>query len=134
MKQEHHEAQVLRWIADGEQVQFLSCTGVWVNEAPYQTLNRISTAERGKYKYRLAPRMVKVGKRLIEAPITAALEHQEVWWVNPATSSALCAPYQSGSRALSYLLHRGLLFASEAAAIAADDAITVVMSGKESGE
>lgn len=79
---EHKYAQVLRWIADGKKVQWLDESGIWYDQDSWDSLEEIAFEKYPNYRYRLAPRTVKVGDVEIEAALNHLDDNQLYWRLN----------------------------------------------------
>lgn len=134
MKKEHPHAQVLRWIADGETVQFKDPRNefaAWTdistrcsNFAGYLvTCPDLS----GGCEFRIRPKTIRIGDREIEAPVMSGpgyyiTDHGDVFrWFGEAT-------LDPGAN----LQKLGRVFASEEAARAAQEAITALLTKEPS--
>jgi hypothetical protein len=130
MKKEHPHAQVLRWIADGETVQAqFNGDGVWqsMNSLNDHVLADLLTGETTRREFRIKPKTITVGDREIEAPVMSGPGyyitqdgHAYRWFEDPA-----CNPRFD-------LQKRGLVYASEEAARAAQEAITALLTREPS--
>lgn len=117
-KQEHKYAQVLRWIADGQKVQFKTVTNLWADEQPEATLMRIAGGISG-HQYRIAPRTVTVNGVECVAPETVAPGIGVRFYVPYPTLKKWCADsYWEIEEWQSDLLTRGLVFLQEEHAVA----------------
>ena len=126
---ENKYAQVLRWIADGENVQFQDGIGAWHHQSWEETIAEISVSKYEPERYRIEPRTMTIAGREIEAPLTAIAIHQEVWMCdgegNPVSIRYASMP------AFESLRDSGRLFATQSAAKAAYLAVTDLLTGKE---
>ena len=126
---ENKYAQVLRWIADGESVQWQAEDGEWVSHHWVDTLLEIAGDEYEPERYRIEPRTMTIAGREIEAPLTAIAVHQEVWMCdgegNPVSIRYASMP------AFESLRDSGRLFATQSAAKAAYLAVTDLLTGKD---
>lgn len=126
---ENKYAQVLRWIADGESVQWHAEDGEWVSHHWADTLLEIAGDEYEPERYRIEPRTMTIAGREIEAPLTAIAVHQEVWMCdgegNPVSIRYASMP------AFESLKDSGRLFATQSAAKAAYLAVTDLLTGKD---
>ncbi len=129
MKKEHPHAQVLRWIADGEVVQFRipgEEVWFWVTR-----LTPIAVAElfdgQSTKEFRIRPKTITVGDREIEAPVMSGpgyylTNYGDVFrWFEDAN---LNPPID--------LQKLGRVFATEEAARAAQEAITALLTKEPS--
>ncbi|MDH0777496.1 hypothetical protein N5C96_29200 [Delftia tsuruhatensis] len=133
MKKEHPHAQVLRWIADGESVQFM-WTGEGGNNEWYELLvelgekvNKSLLSGSDDYKFRIKPKTITVGDREIEAPVMSGpgyyiTDHGDAFrWFGEAT-------LDPGAN----LQKLGRIYATEEAARAAQEAITALLTREPS--
>lgn len=133
MKKEHPHAQVLRWIADGESVQFM-WTGEGANNEWYELLvelgekvNKSLLSGSDDYKFRIKPKTITVGDREIEAPVMSGpgyfiTDHGDAFrWFGEAT-------LDPGAN----LQKLGRVYATEEAARAAQEAITALLTREPS--
>lgn len=132
MKKEHPHAQVLRWIADGEEVQVKSQFGIWspISEKGLGWLGELLAASSTRPDYeqfRLKPKTIPIGDREIEAPVMSGPGyyitqdgHAYRWFEDSA-----CNPRFD-------LQKRGLVYATEEAARAAQEAITALLTREPS--
>lgn len=125
---ENKYAQVLRWIADGDSVQFQKGDGDWEQQDWRLTLEEIVASEYAPERYRVEPRMLTIAGRDIESPLTLIAHNQEVWMCD-ATGSAVSIRYVSMPH-FDSLRDSGRLFATQSAAIAAYLAVTDLLTGK----
>lgn len=126
---ENKYAQVLRWIADGENVQRQMEDGEWRSRHWTDTLLEIAGDEYEPEFYRIEPRTMTIAGREIEAPLTAIAVHQEVWMCdgegNPVSIRYASMP------AFESLKDSGRLFSTQSAAKAAYLAVTDLLTGKD---
>lgn len=131
MKTEHKYAQVLRWIADGEDVQWQSVTGEWRDQGPRVTLTDVNGEDYPLDRYRVKPRTVQIGSRMVEAPVLEPVAGQEIWIC--AADGEPQAYAGGGYHPISYCAHHvknGKAFASAEAARAAHEAIAALLRGE----
>lgn len=132
MKKEHPHAQVLRWIADGEEVQVKSQFGIWspISEKGLGWLGELLAASSTRPDYeqfRLKPKTILVGDREIEAPVMSGpgyyiTDHGDAFrWFGEAT-------LDPGAN----LQKLGRIYATEEAARAAQEAITALLTREPS--
>ena len=61
MKKEHEYAQLLRWIADGEDsIQWETAYGNWIDQPLPVTLEEIKNADFDLCRYRLKPKTIRI--------------------------------------------------------------------------
>lgn len=130
MKKEHKYAQALRWMADGEDVQIR-----WGADPRWYALkdrNEVVNDEimRGyaDYEFRLRPKTITVGDREIEAPIKSGPGHF-------ISDTGMALDWMGDHRdhpAYMDLQKQGRVFATEAAARAAQEAITALLTREPS--
>lgn len=129
---EHKYAQVLRWIADGKKIKIRYVSGetsIANNQSLLQSIAMCGLAD--GVEFRLAPRTVKVGDSVIEAPL-GECEDGRITWFRPAgPGPAMPMPFSGTSHNDSCLLENGRLFASKEAAEAAHAAWVKLMTGGE---
>lgn len=128
---EHKYAQVLRWIADGKQVQ---CKADWNDHFSQITdvlnengLIALLNGTLDGFEFRLAPRTVKVGDVEIEAPITDFSE--DAWYFAPDGSAHHVSSWNSEWTHIAFEMR--MLFSSKEAAEAAHAAWVKLMRGAE---
>lgn len=134
MKKEHPHAQVLRWIADGESVQFM-WTGEGANNEWYELLvelgekvNKSLLSGSDDYKFRIKPKTITVGDREIEAPVMSGPGYfisdlgRELVWFGDERDINSFADMQKNGR----------IFATPEAARAAQEAITALLTREPS--
>lgn len=132
MKKEHPHAQVLRWIADGEEVQVKSQFGIWspISEKGLGWLGELLAASSTRPDYeqfRLKPKTILVGDREIEPPVMSGpgyyiTDHGDAFrWFGEAT-------LDPGAN----LQKLGRIYATEEAARAAQEAITALLTREPS--
>lgn len=126
MKKEHPHAQVLRWIADGETLQTVRQGGGWETISSDRALEDVATTN-GVLAIRIKPKTITVGDREIEAPVMSGpghyiTDHGDVfhWFGDEALDAG--TNYQK----------QGRVFATEEAARAAQEAITVLLTREPS--
>lgn len=129
MKKEHPHAQVLRWIADGETVQFRN-TGeeawFWVTRLTPISVAQLFDGQFNK-EFRIKPKTIPVGDREIEAPVMSGpgyyiTDSGQVfrWFDEPGLNPQID------------LQKLGRVYASEEAARAAQEAITALLTREPS--
>ena len=132
MKKEHPHAQVLRWIADGEEVQARMSDGseTWWNfpgKYSHAPERKVLLGEPSELEFRIKPKTIPIGDREIEAPVMSGpgyyiTDHGDVFhWFGEATLDA----------GTNYQKH-GRVFATEEAARAAQEAITALLTREPS--
>lgn len=127
---EHKYAQVLRWIADGKNIDARIDTDSWGRAKHSDILNFISKGAAAEPDdFRLTPRTIKINGREIEAPLSTATQGQTVY-VSDAPGRIHSIQFDSGDVHGCALAH-GRLFATSVAAHAAYEAITSLLIGKE---
>lgn len=129
MKKEHKYAQALRWMADGEIVQIKwERSGGWLPmNARNEYVNDQVLRGLDGYEFRLKPKTIPVGDREIEAPVMSGpgyylTLHGDVfrWFDEPGLNPQID------------MQKRGLVFATEEAARAAQEAITALLTREPS--
>lgn len=85
-KTEHKYAQVLRWIADGEEVQGKITAGSWADLQNFSEEHSTAILKGdphpfSNYEFRLKPRTITVNGREIVEPERKALEDDQAYWV-----------------------------------------------------
>lgn len=129
MKKEHKYAQAFRWMADGEDVQISwGRAGGWLpmRECNEYVNDQIMRGDDG-YVFRIKPKTIPVGDREIEAPVMSGpgyylTNYGDVFrWFEDAN---LNPPID--------LQKLGRVFATEAAARAAQEAITALLTREPS--
>lgn len=127
MKKEHPHAQVLRWIADGEDVQ-ASGSG-WIDMKDWSRgFCEVVLCGASDRDFRIKPKTITVGDREIEAPVMSGPGYF-------ITESGYELQFFADSRdAESYadVQKRGRVFASIEAARAAQEAITALLTREPS--
>lgn len=133
MKKEHPHAQVLRWIADGESVQFrLKAEDSEWNSMEVMSYTRLGCLAQGHAfagcEFRIKPKTIRVGDREIEAPIKSGpgyfitdTGHELSWFDDERDRSSYTG-----------MQKRGRVFASIEAARAAQEAITALLTREPS--
>lgn len=132
MKKEHPHAQVLRWIADGENVEVkTSGRAPWIevfglNNNCLAIL--IAPPEPCEFEFRIKPKTITVGDREIEAPIKSGPGYfitdtgHELPWFDDERDRNSFADMQKNGR----------VFATPEAARAAQEAITALLTQEPS--
>lgn len=135
---EHLHAQVLRWIAQGLSKEIECRCESWPDSQNWQPLLGNTSEHLGtlikeewdcRYEFRLKPRTVKIGSREVEAPVLEPDEGQRAWFTN-SRGKPQWSDFDPES-----LLHReraagGRYYASEAAAVAAHEAVSALLRGE----
>lgn len=130
MKKEHKYAQALRWMADGEVLQ------VQLSDDPdWCLLEDLSEAAHSEFiagydgfEFRIKPKTITVGDREIEAPIKSGPGHF-------ISDTGMALDWMGDRRdhpAYMDLQKQGRVFATEAAARAAQEAITALLTREPS--
>lgn len=125
MKQEHKYAQALRWLADGERVEIQWGTNpCWYSlKDRNEVVNDEIMRGYADYRFRIKPKTIRIGDREIEAPVMSGpgyylTLHGDVFrWFN-----------EPGLNPQIDMQKRGLVFATEDAARAAQEAITALLT------
>lgn len=86
-KKGYKYARILRWIADGEEVQFQTFSGKWMIQDIATTLFEISVERFAPDRYRLKPRTIEVNGYTVPEPMTEAPAMYTNYWVPSPTSS-----------------------------------------------
>ncbi|MGQ8875916.1 hypothetical protein ACUTR7_00280 [Delftia sp. NA_296.1] len=128
MKKEHPHAQVLRWIADGENVEVDAERWTTLGLRPDQFLiSLIRGGLSSSWQFRIKPKTITVGDREIEAPVMSGpgyyiTDHGTVyrWFDEPGLNPQID------------LQKLGRVFATEEAARAAQEAITALLTKEPS--
>ena len=126
MKKEHPNAQVLRWIADGETLQAVRQGGGWETISSDRALEDVATTN-GVLAIRIKPKTIPIGDREIEAPVMSGpgyyiTDHGDAFrWFGEAT-------LDPGAN----LQKLGRVYATEEAARAAQEAITALLTREPS--
>jgi len=132
MKKEHPHAQVLRWIADGEDVQARRSDGSetwWSFPGKYSHApeRKVLLGEPSGLEFRIKPKTIRIGDREIEAPVMSG----EGYYITQ-DGHAYRWFEDSALNPLIDLQKRGLVYASEEAARAAQEAITALLTREPS--
>lgn len=135
MKQEHKYAQVLRWIADGETVEWKFDNSEWVPLVNVNVTNHtlgllLKNEWADGYKFRIKPRTIMIGSLEVEAPVKLGeLESKEAWIL---TTAGCVEPVDKFSELyVREACKTGFVFAKKQDAEKARDAITALLTGKE---
>lgn len=121
MKQEHKCAQVLRWIADGEEIQWQSSNGTWCEEEHGDALSSIAMDQYAPARYRLKPRTITVNGREIVAGESEKPDHGATYWVPCLDKEVFFTEYvwnKDGDPVDTRCLQYGLVHLTKEAAIA----------------
>lgn len=117
MKQEHEYAQVLRWVADGDDIQFQTDSGKWFYEIPDNVIWLINNGLPVS-RFRLAPRTITVNGREVPEPVREAQKTCTPYYVPRLDSAGLVVEsYWIGSGFDDLMLQRGLIHLTKEAAI-----------------
>lgn len=82
MKTEHKYAQVLRWIADGEEIQWYGWGGQWHPIEHKEIMKALSGEDAAPPEhFQIKPRTITVNGREIVEPERKALEDDQAYWV-----------------------------------------------------
>ncbi len=129
MKKEHTHAQVLRWIADGENVEVDAERWTTLGLRPDQFLiSLIRGGLSSSWQFRIKPKTIHIGDREIEAPIKSGPGYfitdtgHELSWFDDERDKNSFADMQKNGR----------VFASIEAARAAQEAITALLTREPS--
>lgn len=122
MSKEHKYAQVLRWIADGEQVQVCSISAEWVNPTQSELFEAIITEYYPPDRFRLAPRTIRVNGVEVSAPEMVNLQCGTLYFIPALHECEDCNMWYEcewrGSEFDSVMLSRGLVYLRKEDAIA----------------
>lgn len=128
---EHKYAQVLRWIADGKEVQTKFLDGSWVDVKCFAD-KKLASMLRNEFhasdEFRLAPRTVKVGDVEIEPPLSECQEGEKVF-VRLVDGEVAALDFYKASSYCVGMLEAGRLFRTPEAAEAAHAAWVKLMRG-----
>jgi hypothetical protein len=81
-KQEHAYAQVLRWIADGDDVEVRYGDGTWDLVGSNDALSQlVRNSHRSPDDFRLKPRTIKIGDFGVPEPMRVAPQISVFYWV-----------------------------------------------------
>lgn len=90
-EKEHEYAELLRWIADGECVQWQDDPGKWHVISYNELLGHIRESAFPPGRYRITPRTITINGFSVPAPMRVAPQHQMAFWLvdiyGPALSS-----------------------------------------------
>lgn len=135
MKKEHPHAKVLRWIADGETVQFRDVRddfNDWATiSADYSGwfgLLITAPGERERWEFRIKPKTIPIGDREIEAPVMSG---PGVFISETGVALDWLGDHRDHP-AYEGMQRRGRVFASIEAARAAQEAFTVLLTREPS--
>ncbi|WP_126313258.1 hypothetical protein [Delftia acidovorans] len=134
MKKEHPHAQVLRWIADGETVQFLwarSDDSIWHELKKNATGSSVAISlldGDGEYQFRIKPKTIRIGDREIEAPVMSG----PGYFITEAGFELQFFADSRDTAGYADVQKRGHVFASIEAARAAQEAITALLTREPS--
>lgn len=125
MTKEHKYAKVLRWIADGEQVQIYGNHGLWVDRYPEQVLCAICDGTHPD-RFRIKPRTILVNGVEVPAPETEAPKISSSYFLADPSYSHFTACYQWGAEKSDFMaLERGLVYLNKEDAIARAKAMLI---------
>ena len=136
MKKEHPNAQVLRWIADGETFEARSRRhqgdlGDWEpfpDAFDQYVIAQLVRGYEGRLEFRIKPKTITVGDREIEAPIKSGPGHF-------ISDTGMALDWMGDHRdhpAYMDLQKNGRVFATPEAARAAQEAITALLTREPS--
>lgn len=133
MKKEHPHAQVLRWIADGEDVQARMSDGSetwWSFPGKYSHASerKVLLGEPSGLEFRLKPKTIRIGDREIEAPVMSG----PGYFITNAGDSLDYFGDNRDHPAFAGMQKLGRVFATPEAARAAQEAITALLTREPS--
>ena len=128
---ERKYAQALRWLADGEKV-LAKFNGSPQGCFPEDFQNGFTVQvllEQPGWTFLIKPRTVKIGNREVEAPVLDPEDGQRVWFTN-SRDCPQPSTFDSDSPFQANRAKGGRYFASEAAAVAAHEAVSALLRGE----
>ena len=130
-KQEHPYAEVLRWIAAGERVEWLSPDGDWREQDAEQNLNEVANADFAPSAYRIKPRTITIGKYVVAEPMKVApAEGTQYWGLQPGNEGGLYHDYWSDCPFEHLRIKSGMCWLKQEDAELAAKAITELLTDK----
>lgn len=127
----HRYAEALRWIADGKDAQIRwgsKLDWLYMSESSEIVNDEVLRGVAG-YEFRLKPHTVKIGSREVGAPVMEPAEGQTLWFTN-SFGVVQRSMFEGESGVKAKRASGGRYFASEAAAIAAHEAISALLRGE----
>lgn len=122
----HEYAQVLRWIADGETVQFNPSQGGWEDQPWQMTLEEVVSGEYSPKRYRVKPRTIFVNGVEVPAPESVAPSHlAEYFTASPTNEHLTSGSSWYGTQLEFKWLERGLVYLNKEDAIARSKAMLI---------
>lgn len=130
-KTEHPYANVLRWIAAGERVEWLNPDGDWWEQNAKQNLNEVVNAYFAPSTYRIKPRTITIGKYEVVEPIrTVPLGNTPYFFVSPGATDNVDKNTWAGFSIEMGQLASGMCWLKCEDAELAAKAITELLTGK----
>lgn len=134
MNTPHPQADILRAIADGREIQGRHFTnnnvGGWVDMTHSTALSALNTANPG-WSLRIKPATIRIGSAEVNAPMREAPARGKTYWVPAIDSASLRVTYEwQGDSMDRRLLSRGLCFHTEEDARTAAGAILALLGGE----
>lgn len=118
-KQEHPYAEILRAIADGEEVQWQDRHGQWKYQAVETTLTEVANDDYESNRYRVKPKLININgfyvpEPMCKAPTTSTL----VYLADPAGTGLVKQFYAGGiAELMTMCFESGLVHSTEEAAV-----------------
>lgn len=127
----HRYSDMLGWLQAGQQILGKWRGGVEGHFPVSFNSREVAYAVDGAegWEFRLKPRTVKIGSLEVEAPVLEPVEGQTLWFTN-SSGVAQSSMFEGESGLKAKRVSGGRCFASEAAAIAAHEAITALLRGE----
>lgn len=130
-KTEHPYANVLRWIAAGERVEWLNPDGYWREQNAKQNLNEVVNAYFAPSTYRIKPQTITIGKYEVAEPMKVApAEGTQYWGIQPGNEGGLYQDHWADCSFEHLRIKAGMCWLKREDAELAAKAITELLTGK----
>ena len=125
MKKEHEYAQLLRWIADGEEVEFVCGNGIVSERKPRDILGALYNEMPLLSSYRIKPKTIRIGAFDVPEPMRVAPKQGTRYWVSDISTADDDELFYTwnGFQSEILMLERGLIHSNEEAAEAMCNAL-----------
>lgn len=133
-KKEHPKAKLLRWIADGEEIQYYHHKkNSWENVSTSAVLASVCNfpSEVASTKYRIKPKTIRIGKYDVAEPMKEELaDGCDYYFLDATEDSGIFQFTWDGGSADKNILANGLIWLSEDDALLAAKAIKELLTGQ----
>lgn len=129
-KTEHPQAYLLRWIADGESVQWENDRNQWIDVTADTVLFFLSK-ENASDNFRIKPKTIRIGKYDVAEPMKEEPAEDTLYWTLNQISEPVCSYTWSCDNIDKQFLLQGMCWLNKEDAELAAIAIKELLTGTE---